>query len=85
MDPTGQAEPGTEASPQDPEAFWAQVLSGDPARIRAAITALSEDERASVVEHLRRMATEPGWHPAQRQRARTALAAFEQTPPPEDE
>ena len=65
---------GPEAAAADPAAFWAQVLSGDPDQVRQAMASVSEGERARVVEHLRRMATEDGWQDAQRQRARAALA-----------
>jgi hypothetical protein len=63
----------------DPEHFWAEVLSGEPGRIRAARGSLTADEAAAVRAHLRRMATEDGWLPAQRVSARAALDVFEQT------
>jgi hypothetical protein len=66
--------------PQDaanPEDFWAEVLSADPDRIREALHRLPGPERASVLEHLRRMASDPGWQPGQPSRARAALEAIE--------
>ena len=61
----------------DPERFWAEVLSGERERIRAALASLTEEDAASVKAHLRRMATEEGWQPAQRRSARAALSQLE--------
>lgn len=58
------------------EAFWAEVLSSEPGRIRSALEDLSDAERRSVLVHLRRMAVEPGWSEGQRLRARTALESL---------
>jgi hypothetical protein len=59
--------------PQDaanPEDFWAEVLSGDAGRVRQALRRIPEQERAAAVEHLRRMASDPGWQlPKERQGA----------------
>ena len=57
----------------EPERFWAEVLSEDAERIRAALGSLSEEDARRVQDHLRRMATEDGWQPAQRRSARAAL------------
>jgi hypothetical protein len=62
------------SSIDNPERFWAEVLSQDPDRIRAALHTLTEEDAAGVVEHLRRMVTEDGWQDGQRQRAQAALA-----------
>jgi hypothetical protein len=61
----------------DPERFWAEILSGDSARVRQAFARLAPDERHRVLDHLRRMADEEGWQPGQRRRARAALAAVD--------
>jgi hypothetical protein len=66
----------------DPQIFWGEVLSRDPARIRAALKRLPERERAKVEAHLRRMASEPGWQEGQRAAARAALKAVEETEDP---
>jgi hypothetical protein len=58
------------------ETFWSDLLSADPARIRSAASGLSPDERQAVVDHLRRMAAEPGWSDGQRRNARAALHAL---------
>jgi len=76
--------PGLEPPP-DPRAFWAQVLSSDPVRVREAMASLSEGERTSVVEHLQRMASEPGWQDGQRGAARAALDILHENPPLEEE
>jgi len=72
--------------PNDPERFWAEILSSDSERIHRVFDRLSADDAPSVIAHLRRMATEDGWQPAQRERARAALRALEPPPstPPED-
>ena len=59
------------------EHLWDQLLSRKPEQIRAAYARLSPDEQASVLRHLERMASEPGWHPEQVLSARTALRALE--------
>jgi len=62
-------------SSEDLEAFWAEVLSGESARIRAVLDRLDSDSRRAVLEHLRRMTCDPGWTEGQQHRARAALAA----------
>lgn len=58
------------------EEFWAEVLSGEPGRVRAAVGGLPDTDHQSVVVHLRRMAHESGWSEAQRVRAQAALSAL---------
>jgi hypothetical protein len=55
------------------EAVWEALLSEEPPRIRRAWLDLPDDEASAVLEHLKRMATEPGWAEGQRQSAATAL------------
>jgi hypothetical protein len=55
------------------EEFWDYLLSGNPERVQAAIEGLDETEKQAVIAHLRRMASEPGWQPGQRESARAAL------------
>jgi hypothetical protein len=57
----------------DLEAFWGQLLSEDPAQIRAAWARLASDERAAILAHLVTMATEDGWSEPQRLAAQAAL------------
>jgi hypothetical protein len=56
--------------------FWSELLSGDAGRARQAFAPLSSDEQQAVLLHLRRMTTEPGWHPAQVENALAALDAL---------
>ncbi len=60
----------------DLEAFWSEVLSGVPERVRAAVESLAAEERASVVDHLEEIAAGEGWNEGQRRRARVALEAL---------
>ena len=62
-----------EESPDPLEAFWDWLLSGQPELIRQAYSDLDEAERQSVLAHLSRMTSEPGWQPEQRASARAAL------------
>jgi len=60
----------------DLDRFWADVLSGDPLRVQAIWSGLSEAERQALVDHLVRMRDEPGWHTAQRDASEGALRAI---------
>jgi len=86
MDPDPQVDPAADAGVPEPEDFWADILSADPGRVRRAFDRLAPDDAQRVRAHLRRMATEDGWQPAQRERAQAALRALEAPPstPPED-
>jgi len=57
-------------------AFWADILSSDPERIRRATAALDPTERTAVIAHLRSMATRQDWTPTQRANAWAALVAL---------
>ncbi|MBP7690778.1 MAG: hypothetical protein KA764_02625 [Anaerolineales bacterium] len=56
--------------------LWEALLSEEAPRIRKAWLALTDDEAGAVLEHLRRMTTEPDWADLQRQAAGAALAAI---------
>ena len=86
MDSDPQVDPAADAGVPEPEDFWADILSADAGRVRRAFDRLAPDEAQRVQAHLRRMATEDGWQPAQRERALAALRALEARPstPPED-
>jgi hypothetical protein len=58
------------------DSLWDSLLSRDAELIRRAFTSLNESEKAFVLEHLKRMQTEPGWYPQQRQSAADALIAL---------
>lgn len=55
------------------EEFWEELLSRQPNRISAAYASISGLEKESILNHLHKMATEPGWHPEQRKSAQAAL------------
>ena len=59
------------------EDFWSEILSREPERIRAAYKSLSPIEKKAVLDHLKRMVTEDGWHPEQFVSASQALDALE--------
>jgi hypothetical protein len=60
----------------DLEALWEALLSRQAGAVRAAFQTLNAEQRLAVLEHLQRMASEPGWHPEQRRSAQAALAAL---------
>jgi hypothetical protein len=55
------------------EEFWEELLSRQPSRITAAYAKISGAEKDSIIKHLNKMTTEPGWHPEQRKSAQAAL------------
>jgi hypothetical protein len=59
------------------EELWDGLLSREPDRILAAFATLSTSEKGSVLNHIRKMAEEPGWHPEQRNSAQAALAVLQ--------
>jgi hypothetical protein len=61
------------AASSDLEQFWAQIFSGDPARIHLAWHGLDDDERAAVRALLTRIAADPERLAAQREAATIAL------------
>lgn len=67
----------TKASLPDLESLWDRLLSREPVLIQSAFTALPANEQAAVLQHLRRMAVEDGWHPEQRLSAEAALHAIQ--------
>ncbi len=66
-------------SPSSLEEFWEEILSRQPARISAVYASISIDEKESVLDHLRKMASEPGWHAEQRISAQAALDELKPT------
>jgi hypothetical protein len=59
--------------PEDLELIWDQLLSRKPGLVRTAFVNLDEDEQHAVLAHLRRMTSESGWQPSQRESAQAAL------------
>jgi hypothetical protein len=62
----------------DLEALWNALLSRQARAVREAFQTLNAEQRLAVLEHLQRMASEPGWHPEQRRSAQAALAALQE-------
>jgi aminodeoxyfutalosine deaminase len=57
----------------DPDTFWANMLSGESGQILSVWNELDPSERTVVHAHLTRMATEAGWSEPQRKSAQAAL------------
>jgi hypothetical protein len=55
------------------EDLWDGLLSRQPELVEAAFASLDESEQQSILAHLKRMASEPGWHPEQASSAQVAL------------
>jgi hypothetical protein len=55
------------------ELFWESLLSRRPDQIQAAFNSVDKITQAQVLEHLRQMVSEEGWHPEQVLSAQTAL------------
>ena len=55
------------------ELFWESLLSRQPDQIQAAFDSVDKITQAQVLEHLRQMVSEEGWHPEQVLSAQTAL------------
>jgi hypothetical protein len=55
------------------EMLWEDLLSRQPAPIKAAFASLDPSDQKAVLVHLQRMVNEPGWQPEQRLSAKTAL------------
>jgi hypothetical protein len=64
---------------QDLENIWDALLSRDAEQVRSAYNSLGPTERDQVLAHLLKMTSEEGWHPQQRESARAALAAIQDT------
>ena len=61
----------------DLENFWEKLLSRDSELIRQAWGTLSAEEKKSVYEHLKDMATGEGWMEVQRESAKAALKVLQ--------
>lgn len=59
------------------EELWDGLLSREPVKILKAFNTLSLDEKETVLDHIKKMADEPGWHLEQRNSARAALAVLQ--------
>lgn len=68
-------------APEPLEMIWDNLLSRSPERIRAVFASLDEESRCEVIAHLKRMASEDGWHPEQVASARAALDTLKDLDP----
>lgn len=55
------------------ETFWDNLLSRQPKLVITAFAGLTDAEKQAILDHLKLMTTEPGWHPEQRTSAQAAL------------
>jgi len=55
------------------EKVWDDLLSRDTQKVRSRFFSLDDVSRKNVLEHLRKMASEDGWHPEQVKSVRIAL------------
>jgi len=60
------------------ENLWDALLSRQAEQVRAAFADLGPGEQQAVIQHLKRMTDEPGWHSEQRLSALAALEALDQ-------
>ena len=58
------------------ENVWDKLLFRNTKQVLEIFATLDEIEQQAVLDHLRRMVHEPGWHPEQRLSAQTALKAL---------
>jgi hypothetical protein len=61
----------------DIELIWDDILSREPERVLMRYNTLLPGEKMSVLEHLKCMRDEIGWHPEQRISAQIALDIIE--------
>ncbi|MCH7662335.1 MAG: hypothetical protein IH859_00505 [Chloroflexi bacterium] len=61
------------------EILWDDLFSRESSRIQQAFDTLNAEERTAILAHLKRMSSEPDWHPEQVRSAKAALQALEST------
>jgi hypothetical protein len=66
-----------EQSQDELEALWDALLSRQTDLILKAYNSLDIEDKEAVMNHLRRMSTEMGWHPEQAASAKSALDVLE--------
>jgi len=62
-----------------PDELWDAILSREAGRVLNAWKRLTHAEQKSLLAHLERMTSEPGWHPEQVISAQAALDAIRKT------
>jgi hypothetical protein len=68
----------TYQSSEELESLWDALLSRKTELIRQIFNTLEKSEQQSILTHLQRMTSEPGWHPEQAASARAALEALKE-------
>ncbi len=58
------------------EKAWDDLLSRDAGRVRERFGSLDGESQKTVLAHLKKMATEDGWHVEQKTSAEAALQAL---------
>jgi len=66
-----------EQSQDELETLWDALLSRQTYMILKAYNSLDKESKEAVMNHLRRMSTEIGWHPEQAASAKSALDVLE--------
>jgi hypothetical protein len=59
------------------EKTWDALLSRDPEKIVRTFSTLDPDSQHVILEHLKKMVSETGWHPEQVISAQAALQALQ--------
>lgn len=59
------------------EKTWDALLSRETEQIQSTYLSLDGQNQRVVLEHLKKMVSEPGWHPEQMTSARAALDAIQ--------
>lgn len=59
------------------EKTWDALLSREPQKIQETFKQLDPESQRVVIDHLKKMASEDGWHPEQVLSARAALDALQ--------
>ena len=66
-----------ERSPDELETLWDALLSRQVDLILKAFNSLDKEGKQAVMNHLKRMSIEMGWHPEQAASAKSALDVLE--------
>jgi hypothetical protein len=67
-----------EQSQDELENLWDGLLSRQADLILRAFNSIDKEGKEAVIQHLKRMSTELGWHPEQVASAKSALDALEE-------
>jgi len=59
------------------EDIWENILSEEENLIRHVFSLLNEEEKGTVISHLKKMAKEAGWHPFQIRSSQFALTILD--------